>query len=79
MTDDPPVVRAIKIAGSEAKLAEAVGCSQPAINKAKRRGKTSAALAIAIETAVGGQVTRAELCPEIFGIQAEGAASCPAP
>lgn len=78
MTSDPPVVRAIRIAGSEAKLAELAGCSQPAINKAKHRGTTSAALAVAIEQAVGGQVTRAELCPEIFG-SSQGPAPCPAP
>lgn len=79
MSEDvlPPVVRAIKIAGSEAKLAELAGCSQPAINKAKRRGTTSAALAIAIEKATEMQVTRGELCPQIFGRPTE-ISPCPA-
>ena len=33
-----PLERAIRIAGSESKLAAAIGYSQVAINKARRRG-----------------------------------------
>lgn len=58
------VVRAIAIAGSEAKLAERVGCSQVAINKAKRVGRVSAEMAVKIEAAVG--IPRQQLRPDLW-------------
>lgn len=45
--------KAIEQAGSEAKLAEAAGFSQPAINKAKRTGSISADMALGLEKATG--------------------------
>ena len=42
MDNASPIDRAIALAGSEARLGEATGFSQAAINKAKRRGHTSA-------------------------------------
>jgi len=59
--------KAVALAGSETRLSRATGYSQPAINKARRRGRVSAELAIAIERALGGAVTRAELRPDLFG------------
>lgn len=47
------LTKAIERAGSEAKLAEAAGCSQPAINKAKRTGSISADMALGLEKATG--------------------------
>ena len=38
MDSFPPLERAIRIAGSESKLAAAIGYSQVAINKARRHG-----------------------------------------
>lgn len=61
-----PISRAILIAGSEAKLGKAAGVSQNAIWSAKRRGRVSAELAIRIERATMGEVTRAELRPDLF-------------
>lgn len=61
-----PVQRAIVIAGSERKLAEAACVSQPAINKAKRVGRVSAKLAKKIDEVTNGQVPRWELCPDVF-------------
>lgn len=58
------LVRAIAIAGSEAKLAERVGCSQVAINKAKRVGRVSAEMAVKIESAVG--IPRQQLRPDLW-------------
>lgn len=60
------VKRAIEIAGSEAKLARLIGVSQPSINAAKHKGAASARMAVAIERALNGSVTCAELCPEVF-------------
>ncbi|TQI72941.1 YdaS antitoxin of YdaST toxin-antitoxin system [Bosea sp. AK1] len=58
------LVRAIALAGSEAKLAERVGCSQVAINKAKRVGRVSAEMAVKIEAAVG--IPRQQLRPDLW-------------
>lgn len=62
-----PITRAIAIAGSEAKLGKAAGVSQNAIWQAKRRGRVSAELAVKIERATGGLVSRSDLRPDIFG------------
>ena len=59
--------KAVAIAGSESKLSRATGYSQPAINKARRRGRVSAEMAIAIEHALKGAVSRQELRPDLFG------------
>lgn len=61
-----PISRAISIAGSEAKLGKAAGVSQNAIWQAKRRGRVSAELAVRIERATQGLVSRAELRPDLF-------------
>ena len=58
--------RAIKLAGGQSNLARAIGKTQNAIWKAKNCGRISAALAISIETATGGRVTREQLAPQIF-------------
>lgn len=60
------IERAIDLAGSEAKLAAKVGCSQVAINKAKHRGSVSAEMALSIERATGGVVTASELRPDLW-------------
>lgn len=58
--------RAINLAGSEKKLGDAAGYSQNAIWAAKRKGQVSAEMAVAIEKATGGQVTKTELRPDLF-------------
>jgi DNA-binding transcriptional regulator YdaS (Cro superfamily) len=58
--------RAIRLAGGQSKLARAVGYTQNAIWKAKDTGRISAELAIRIEAATGGKVTREQLAPQIF-------------
>jgi DNA-binding transcriptional regulator YdaS (Cro superfamily) len=58
--------KAISIAGSEAKLAEKVGFSQPAINKAKRKGHCSAEMAVAIDSALAPDVTKSDLRPDLW-------------
>lgn len=62
------IKRAIAVAGSEGRLAKLVGVSQPAINKAKNVGHTSAALAVKIDAALAGAVSKEELCPAVFGV-----------
>ncbi|HZP68356.1 MAG TPA: YdaS family helix-turn-helix protein [Pseudolabrys sp.] len=65
-----PLVRAIKLAGSEAKLGKLTGFSQVAIHRAKHRGRASAEMAVAIERALEGAVSRAELRPDLFEVAA---------
>ena len=55
MTIATALTRAVAIAGSESKLSRVTGYSQPAINKARRRGRVSAEMAIAIERALKGR------------------------
>ena len=64
MTAPHPLLRAIEIAGSEAKLAERVGCSQAAINKAKKAGSVSAEMAVKLERTVG--IRRSEWRPDLW-------------
>lgn len=67
MTDLPtPIEQAIKLAGSEEKLAERIGYSQVAVNKAKKRGHPSAEMAVAIERALAGAVTCEDLRPDLW-------------
>jgi DNA-binding transcriptional regulator YdaS (Cro superfamily) len=61
-----PLERAIRIAGSESKLAEATGYSQVAINKAKRRGSVSPQMALAVHRFTGGAVPASALRPDLW-------------
>lgn len=64
----PHLKRAVEIVGSQGKLARAVGVSQPAINN-RLQGKTdvmSGEMAIAIERATDGQVSRSDLRPDLW-------------
>jgi DNA-binding transcriptional regulator YdaS (Cro superfamily) len=58
--------RAIRIAGSECKLAQATGYSQVAINKAKRRGSVSPAMALAVHRFTAGVVPASALRPDLW-------------
>ena len=58
--------RAIRIAGSQCKLAAATGYSQVAINKAKRRGSVSPAMALAVHRFTGGRVPASALRPDLW-------------
>lgn len=62
--------------GSETKLARAAECSQNAIWAAKRAGRVSAELAVAIERATGGAVQRWRLRPDLWSqpLEMDGAA-----
>lgn len=59
------IERAITLAGSQAKLAEACGVKQQSIWQAKETGRCSAELALQIEQATAGKVTAAELRPDL--------------
>jgi DNA-binding transcriptional regulator YdaS (Cro superfamily) len=61
-----PLERAIRMAGSEAKLAAAIGYSQVAVNKARRRGAVSPQMALAVHGFTGGAVSASALRPDLW-------------
>lgn len=61
------IERAITLAGgSEAKLAKAIGLSQPLINKARRNGRAGPRLALAIHHFSGGAIPASEIRPDLW-------------
>lgn len=69
------VERAVRIRGSQAKLAEAAGCSQQQISYLLHDAeRISAEMAAAIERATNGEVSKAVLRPDMFGPASDHAA-----
>lgn len=66
--------KAIVHQGSQGKLAEACGVKQQSIWQARKTGRCSAQLAMAIEKATAGEVTAAQLRPDLPWPSQEGAA-----
>ena len=67
MTFHSHLKRAIEITGSQRKLAEAIGCSQQHVSFLMHHAKTlSGEIAVKIERATDGQITRHELRPDLF-------------
>ena len=66
MDSFPPLDRAISIAGSESKLAAAIGYSQVAINKARRRGAVSSRMALAVHRFTQGAVPASAMRPDLW-------------
>lgn len=63
----PFIERAIDLAGgSEAKLAKAIGLSQPLINKAKQNGRAGPRLALAIHHFSKGTIPASEIRPDLW-------------
>jgi DNA-binding transcriptional regulator YdaS (Cro superfamily) len=60
------ITRAVAILGSEVKLAAACGVTQPAISKAKLRGRISPRLALAVDRATNGRVPASDLRPDLW-------------
>jgi len=58
--------RAVEIAGSEHRLAAAIGYSQHAVWHARRRGRVSAEMAVAIDKFTNGEVPKHALRPDLF-------------
>ena len=60
------ISKAIEIMGTQARLAEACGVTQPAISYALSTGRVSAELAAKIDRATEGKVSREALRPDVF-------------
>ena len=62
---------AIKLAGSQSKLASAIGISQQGVSYIlNQAGTISAEVAVAIERFSKGKIKKSELRPDIFGDRA---------
>ncbi|MGR3482375.1 YdaS family helix-turn-helix protein [Salipiger marinus] len=61
------IQRAIRHHGSQSKLAEAAGCSQQQISYLLKAKRISADMAVKIDLATAGAVSRYEMRPDIFG------------
>lgn len=59
--------KAIELAGSETRLAKAIGFSQHAVWHARRKGKPSAEMAVAIDRFTEGKVSKQDLRPDLWG------------
>lgn len=64
--NNSPLEKAIKIVGSQYRMAKILGKRQSVIWYWLKCGHVSASAAIPIEEATGGQVTRHELRPDIY-------------
>lgn len=61
------IERAIGHHGSQVKLAEVIGCSQQQISYLLRAKNITADMALKIDSATGGAVSKHEMRPDIFG------------
>ena len=59
--------RIIDIVGSQTELARVLGVKQPSVNNWMIRARVPAERVLEIEKLVGGQVTRYEMRPDVFG------------
>lgn len=66
LTPEGLFLKAIEIAGSEHRLAKAIGFSQNAVWTARQYGKASAEMAAAIDRFTNGQVPRHALRPDLW-------------
>jgi DNA-binding transcriptional regulator YdaS (Cro superfamily) len=69
------VCQAISLAGSQGKLAKSIGRSQNAIWHAKSTGRITAEMALSIDRATSGAVSRHQLRPDVYGAASEGSLS----
>jgi DNA-binding transcriptional regulator YdaS (Cro superfamily) len=60
------VGRAVSLLGSEAKLAAAAGVAQATINEAKHTGTVGPKLAMGLDRATGGRISRSALRPDLW-------------
>ena len=58
--------KAIKITGSQASLASAIGTTQQTVSNWLKSGLVSAKFVLPIEVATNGEVTRHELRPDLY-------------
>jgi len=67
------VEEAIAVFGSEAKLAAAAGVSQPYINECKHKGRVGPRLALGIDRATNGKISKSALRPDLWPVEGDAA------
>ena len=76
----PFIEEAVRLKGSQQKLAEAIGCSQQQISYLLQRAdRISGEMAIAVERATAGAISRHDLRPDMFGSAPRRAVSTSSP
>lgn len=65
------IAEAVRLLGSKAALAKACGVSRQAIGAALVTGNVGGPMAVAIETATHGAITRAMIRPDLWGPDAQ--------
>lgn len=61
------IKKAVKQRGSQAKLADAMGCSQQQIAYLLKASSITAEMAMRVDAATAGTVSKHDLRPDIFG------------
>jgi len=70
MTDIKPLIeRAIDLHGSQARLAQVIGCSQQQISYLLKAPKVTPEFALKLHDATAGAVSKHALRPDIFGAE----------
>lgn len=69
------LTKAIESAGGVAKLASAIGVAPNVVGNWKLRKSVPADRCLAVEKATGGEVTRHDLRPDVFGVSPENRAA----
>ena len=64
------IAKAIERFGSQAKAAAAAGVSQPVINEAKKTGKVGPRLALGLDAATNGEISKSLLRPDLWPLPA---------
>ena len=63
------IERAVSLKGSQARLAKDMGCSQQYISwLLKEADQVSADMAVAVERATDGKISRSDLRPDLFAL-----------
>ncbi|MDF4024106.1 YdaS family helix-turn-helix protein [Luteibacter sp. PPL201] len=62
-----PLDRVIEILGSQEELAARLGIKSPSITGWRNRNRIPSERCLALEEVTGGQVTRYEMRPDVFG------------
>lgn len=75
MSNHHHIERAIKHHGSQARLASAMGCSQQQISYLLNAKSITAEMAMKLDQATGGAVSRHDLRPDIFGPKQDASAA----
>lgn len=73
LMDTSAIRRVVEIAGGQGSLAKAISVTQPLVWQwCNGKRPVAAHHCVAIETATGGQVTRYDLRPDVFGPAPQG-------